>query len=89
MNIITAGFPGTVQLDAHTAIMTLLEFLYISFPFGIATSATIRVGNLLGAGRPHEARIAGERGGCLSICTLVANTHGSRIVPRLGHLQAH
>ena len=33
--------------------MTLLEFLYISFPFGIATSATIRVGNLLGAGRPQ------------------------------------
>ena len=41
--------------------MTLLEFLYISFPFGIATSATIRVGNLLGAGRPHEARVAGDR----------------------------
>jgi hypothetical protein len=50
-----------VQLDAHTAIMTLLEFLYISFPFGIATSATIRVGNLLGAGRAHEARVAGDR----------------------------
>ena len=55
---------GTVQLDAHTAIMTLLEFLYISFPFGIATSATIRVGNLLGAGRPKEARIAGKRAQC-------------------------
>ena len=51
---------GTVQLDAHTAVMMLLEFLYISFPFGIATSATIRVGNLLGAGRPREARVAGR-----------------------------
>ena len=55
-----------MQLDAHTAIMTLLEFLYISFPFGIATSATIRVGNLLGAGRPREARIAGLHSAYLS-----------------------
>ena len=61
------GSAGTVQLDAHTAIMTLLEFLYISFPFGIATSATIRVGNLVGAGRPHEARIAGDRSGGLPV----------------------
>jgi MATE family multidrug resistance protein len=34
-------------------------FLFISFPFGVATAATIRVGNLLGGGRPQQARIAG------------------------------
>ncbi len=50
---------GTVALDAHTAILTLCVFLFISFPFGVATAATIRVGNLLGGGRPQQARIAG------------------------------
>ena len=64
--------------------MTLLEFLYISFPFGIATSATIRVGNLLGAGRPHEARIAGgcSGGAPPSACSAPECTRtASRIVP--------
>ena len=51
--------PGTIALDAHTAILTLCVFLFISFPFGVATAATIRVGNLLGGGRPQQARIAG------------------------------
>ena len=41
---------GTVELDAHTAMLTLCVFLFISFPFGVATASTIRVGNLLGAG---------------------------------------
>ena len=50
---------GTVELDAHTAILTLCVFLFISFPFGVATASTIRVGNLLGAGRPQQARLAG------------------------------
>lgn len=34
----------------HTAMLTLCVFLFISFPFGVATASTIRVGNLLGAG---------------------------------------
>ena len=50
---------GTVELDAHTAILTLCVFLFISFPFGVATASTIRVGNLLGAGQPQQARLAG------------------------------
>lgn len=54
-----AGALGTVELDAHTAILTLCVFLFISFPFGVATASTIRVGNLLGAGQPHQARLAG------------------------------
>lgn len=54
------GATGTAELDAHTAILTLCVFLFISFPFGVATASTIRVGNLLGAGRPWQARLAGE-----------------------------
>ncbi len=64
---------GTVALDAHTAILTLCVFLFISFPFGVATAATIRVGNLLGGGRPQQARIAGAMlSGCTASLTQLA-----------------
>jgi multidrug resistance protein, MATE family len=55
---------GTVELDAHTAMLTLCVFLFISFPFGVATASTIRVGNLLGAG-------LGQQVGPLSTCLVV------------------
>mmetsp|Transcript_7620 Transcript_7620/g.22493 ORF Transcript_7620/g.22493 Transcript_7620/m.22493 type:complete len:596 (+) Transcript_7620:1342-3129(+) len=54
-----AGALGTVELDAHTAMLTLCVFLFISFPFGVATASTIRVGNLLGAGLGQQARLSG------------------------------
>lgn len=54
-----AGALGTVELDAHTAMLTLCVFLFLSMPFGVATASTIRVGNLLGAGRGQQARISG------------------------------
>ena len=50
---------GEVQVDAHMAMLTVIAFNFLSFPFGIAVAATIRVGNLLGAGRPAAARAAG------------------------------
>jgi multidrug resistance protein, MATE family len=40
------------------SLLTVVAFNFMSFPFGIATAATIRVGNLLGAGRPEAARSA-------------------------------
>ena len=51
---------GTAEVDAHTILLTLCVFVFISFPFGIATASTIRVGNLLGANRPGLARISGK-----------------------------
>lgn len=51
---------GTIEVDAHTAMLTLSVFLFLSFPFGIATASTIRVGNLLGAGQPDTAKVSGE-----------------------------
>lgn len=53
-------FAGTVELDAHTAMLTLCVFLFLSMPFGVATASTIRVGNLLGAGLGQQARISGD-----------------------------
>jgi multidrug resistance protein, MATE family len=44
-----------VQVDAHVALLSVYAFAFGSFPFGIATAATIRVGNLLGANRPTLA----------------------------------
>ena len=34
------------------------SILVFSFPFGIATAASVRVGNLLGAQKPRRARVA-------------------------------
>lgn len=60
-----AGALGTVELDAHTAMLTLCVFLFLSMPFGVATASTIRVGNLLGAGLGKQARISGMVCVCL------------------------
>lgn len=47
-------------MDAHTSLLTLCEFTFVTVPFGIATATTIRVGNMLGANRPGAAQRAGE-----------------------------
>ena len=51
-----AGFLGPSQLDAHVAMLSIIAFNYISFPYGIANAATIRIGNLLGEGDGDTAR---------------------------------
>ncbi len=50
---------GTIQVDAHNVLLQLCEFSYVALPFGIATAATIRVGNMLGAGNWQSARRSG------------------------------
>jgi len=44
------------DVGAHTSLLTVIEFIFTSFPYGIATAATIRVGNMLGAGDAKSAR---------------------------------
>ncbi|KAL3161013.1 hypothetical protein ABBQ38_009396 [Trebouxia sp. C0009 RCD-2024] len=56
---VMASILGQAQVDAHSILLTFCAFIYVSFPFGISTAATIRVGNLVGANRPSEARLAG------------------------------
>ena len=53
----------------------------MSFPFGVSTAATIRVGNLVGANRPSEAKLAG-----MSVCTNECLTDMCRLAMRLGLL---
>lgn len=70
---------GTVQVDAHNVMLTLCEFSYVALPFGIATSATIRVGNMLGAGNHASAKRSGGPHNHLGLhhfsCTAPLNVH--------------
>ena len=45
-----AGFLGPAAVAAHAGLFSITTLCYISLPFALATAATIRVGNLLGAG---------------------------------------
>lgn len=51
---------GEAQVDAHSILLTCCVAIYMGFPFGMSTAATIRVGNLVGANRPSEARLSGR-----------------------------
>jgi hypothetical protein len=66
----------SLQVDAHVLLLTVITFNYVSFPYGIATAATIRVGNLLGAGDSARARLAAWLAvalgaGSMAICAAV------------------
>ncbi len=67
-----AGRLGTVAVSAHSALLGICTYTFISFPFAVATAATIRVGNLLGAGLAQQV---GQRGGCLGL-TGGSSVHG-------------
>ena len=47
-------------MDAHTCMFGVVSVAFMSFPFGVATAASIRVGNLLGEGKPRAAKAAGQ-----------------------------
>ncbi|MEW5319657.1 MAG: hypothetical protein WDW38_010799 [Sanguina aurantia] len=53
-----AGALGTIPVAAHSALLSVCTYTFISFPFAVATAATIRVGNLLGSNDPHQAALA-------------------------------
>ena len=59
-------------------MLTLCEFSYVALPFGIATAATIRVGNMLGAGNHKTAKTSGKAHVALSsICSHLGPQHPS------------
>ena len=58
-----AGWLGAVPLAAHTIALNLASLSFM-LPLGISQGAVTRVGNLLGARRPHDARarrLGGDR----------------------------
>ena len=62
LDTILPAYAGEIQVDAHTVLLTTCVFIYMSFPFGLATASTIRVGNLLGSYQPGLAKLSGEPG---------------------------
>ncbi|GIL79039.1 hypothetical protein Vretimale_55 [Volvox reticuliferus] len=58
---ITTAFAGALGIQivsAHSTLLGVCTYTFISFPFAVATAATIRVGNLLGAGLARQASLA-------------------------------
>lgn len=53
-----SGRLGQVSLGAHAIVLNLTSFSFM-FPLGISTAASVRVGNLIGAGDEVGARRAG------------------------------
>jgi len=58
-------------VDAHALLLTCCVAIYMSFPFGMSTAATIRVGNLVGGNRPAEARLSGNATTYGTYCTVM------------------
>eukprot|EP00966_Prymnesium_polylepis_P142418 3288397-Prymnesium_polylepis.1 len=55
LQTILAGRLGQTALDAHTIMLSVAGFTFISFPFGVSVAAAIRIGTLLGAQKPTRA----------------------------------
>jgi MATE family multidrug resistance protein len=53
---ILAGLLGTVAVDAHIITMTIVGFLYLSFPFAVGIATSIRIGQLIGEGSATDAK---------------------------------
>jgi MATE family multidrug resistance protein len=72
-----AGWIGESQIAAHIVVLKIISFTFM-FPWGISGAATTRVGNLLGAAEPIQARLAGIT--ALGLTILVMAILGSLIV---------
>ena len=53
---ILAGLLGTVAVDAHIITMSIVGFLYFSFPFAVGIATSIRIGQLIGEGSAADAK---------------------------------
>jgi MATE family multidrug resistance protein len=67
-----AGKLGPVPLGAHAIVLNLASLSFM-FPLGISTAASVRVGNLIGAGDEEGARRAAH----LSLCWARASWRSS------------
>ncbi|DBA75631.1 TPA: hypothetical protein ACH3X2_009067 [Trebouxia sp. C0005] len=54
-----AGVLGTIQIDAHTTMLSVSDILFTFLGYGFGVGCTIRVGQLLGSQRPAQAKLAG------------------------------
>ena len=55
--MIMIGWIGVLELAAHQVVINMASFTFM-LPLGIAIAASVRVGNLIGAGDPERLRVA-------------------------------
>ncbi|KAM7199506.1 mate family transporter [Naviculisporaceae sp. PSN 640] len=65
---LAAGRLGTISLAAQSVIMTADQIIN-TIPFGLGVAASSRLGNLLGARKPHEAERAAH---CAAVLSMLA-----------------
>ena len=66
---LAAGWLGAASLAAHTIALTLASVTFM-VPLGLAIAASTRVGNLIGARRELDARIAARASLTLAACVM-------------------
>lgn len=77
---------STAAVDAHTILYSVASFMVMSLPFGMGVAGTIRVGNLLGAGCPRNARTTGNI--ILLTCTFIMLLTGLLMLALRQHIGA-
>jgi MATE family multidrug resistance protein len=55
-----AGYLGELSLDAHTVMLNIVAFTFVSFPLALGIAAAIHVGHHLGAGDAIAARLVAK-----------------------------
>jgi len=73
--MIMIGWIGVVELAAHQVVINMASFTFM-LPLGIAISASVRVGNLIGAREPARLRVACRTafamgGGVMAVAALI------------------
>ncbi len=56
LTTILAGLISVTDLGAHTSMLGIIAFSFMSFPFPLSVASSIRVGNQLGANDPEGAK---------------------------------
>jgi len=81
-----AGWLGAVSLAAHTVALTIASLTFM-LPLGVSIAACVRVGNLIGAGKPRDAQraswVAFALGAGVMAITAVVFLVGRFRLPRL------
>eukprot|EP01116_Phalansterium_solitarium_P008690 TRINITY_DN22645_c0_g1_i1.p1 TRINITY_DN22645_c0_g1~~TRINITY_DN22645_c0_g1_i1.p1 ORF type:complete len:547 (-),score=142.41 TRINITY_DN22645_c0_g1_i1:125-1765(-) len=72
VSTVLAGHFGAASLGAHSVAFSVLLLAFVG-PLGISVGTSIRVGNLLGEGKPLEARNVARVGFCIVLCYALLN----------------
>jgi MATE family multidrug resistance protein len=67
LTVVLAAMLGDVALSAHMVMLNICTFTFMCGPMAFGTAASIRVGNLLGAGHPERARRSAWLIVCISV----------------------